>query len=63
MKRENKQQYLDEGGIKCPYCRSEDIWSQSRLITEPVMYQKVDCHTCNRTWVDEYTLTDVLTEH
>jgi transposase-like protein len=65
VKKNAKQQYLNEGGIKCPYCKSENLKSYAVLTTtEPLlMHHKVTCLSCNKTWLDVYTLTDILTEN
>ena len=65
MKKKNKQQYINEGGIKCPYCKSENLESHAVLTTtEPLlMHQKVTCLLCKKTWLDVYTLTNILTEN
>lgn len=61
----SKRQYLNEGGVKCPYCKSENLKSHAVLTTiEPLlMCQKITCLSCKKTWLDVYTLTDVLTEN
>lgn len=65
MKKNAKRQYLNEGGIKCPYCKSKNLRSYAVLTTtEPsLMHHKVTCLSCNKTWLDVYTLTDILIEN
>lgn len=65
MKRKDKRQYLNEGGVKCLYCKSENLESHAVLNTDApsIMYHKVTCLSCNKTWLDVYTLTDILIEN
>lgn len=63
MEKYDKQQYLDKNGVKCLYCKSRNIKSGTITTDEDFIYQKVNCLTCGKTWLDVYTLTDVLTEN
>ena len=58
-----KQQYLNEGGVRCPYCRSGDLECRPITINGNLAHQKVNCHTCGKTWLDIYTLTNILAEN
>jgi transposase-like protein len=58
-----KQQYLDEGGVKCPYCRSKDLKCKFITTNNGLAHQEINCCTCNKTWLDVYTLTNILTEN
>lgn len=56
----HKKEYLDSGGIICPYCFSEDIMSGGGVIMDgPRGYQNVMCRDCSKEWQDVITLTDV----
>ncbi|MEA3296152.1 MAG: hypothetical protein U9Q27_03390 [Patescibacteria group bacterium] len=59
----NKQQYINEGGVKCPYCKSKDLKCDPIIIDDDVINQKVNCCTCNKMWIDVYTITDILIEN
>lgn len=52
--------YIDGGGLHCPYCNAEDISGGSVDIESGRAYQTVTCTGCNRSWRDEYTLTALL---
>lgn len=56
----NKKRYLKQGGVRCPYCNSENIEARSSDIMERgEMYQVVDCNRCGGSWEDKYQLTNV----
>ena len=59
MTEEQKQLYLDSGGVKCPYCDSEDISAGGVNSEEGIATQSVECFSCWKTWTDIYTLTGV----
>ena len=63
MEKPDKQQYLNEGGVRCPYCGSENLKCRITTTNDGFIYQKVTCLTCNKTWLDVYTLTDILVEN
>ena len=60
MTKTQQEQYLRDGGVKCPYCESMDIVvyaageSEEGIKTEPVR-----CDNCQREWVDVYRLSSV----
>jgi hypothetical protein len=58
-----KQQYLDDGGIACLYCSSENISPgrpQSDVNGDFCCY--VDCLDCGQHWFDVLKLADVVEE-
>ena len=54
-----RKDYLESGGMICPYCQSTNIEGRSVDIDGGKAYQKVFCVDCAGTWQDEYTLTAV----
>jgi DNA-directed RNA polymerase subunit RPC12/RpoP len=51
--------YIESGGVKCPYCRSENIEGGSRNMDGNWISFEVTCLECKRDWEDIYTLTGV----
>jgi len=56
----NKETYINSGGVKCPYCGSENIEGGDREFEEGFSLQEVLCLTCSRSWTDQYTLTGII---
>ena len=57
---EQKRRYLEEGGARCPFCDSDDIEGTGEHETDGTWHSaEVRCNSCQRTWEDLYTLTDV----
>jgi len=56
---EQKQKYLSNRGVRCPYCGSEDIQGQSVEINEGEAAQEVNCNACDGHWYDIYALVRV----
>jgi|HubBroStandDraft_4_1064222.scaffolds.fasta_scaffold2483032_1 hypothetical protein len=56
---EQKQQYLLIGGVRCPYCGSEDIQGESVEINAGEAVQEVNCNACDGQWYDIYALVRV----
>lgn len=53
---EQRKKYLDEGGVNCPYCGSDEIdnWAPD---CDGHIFVRCLCLDCGKAWVDEYTLT------
>jgi len=52
------QEYVDQAGVRCPYCDSEDIRTVGTLTAcGTVGMQGVQCNDCGREWDDVYSLT------
>jgi len=50
--------YIDDGGIKCPFCGSSNIEAvQTTSYYDHVL--EAICLDCNKEWEDSYTLTEV----
>lgn len=58
-----EQEYAEQGGNVCPYCRSKDVESQERVQVDSYGgTQRVGCEDCGRRWYDTYTLTGFMPE-
>ena len=56
---EQKRDYIDNFGTRCPYCDSEEIEGGSWDLGVGQFWQNIVCHTCKKEWTDIYTLTAV----
>jgi len=64
MTEEQKKQYLKNGGVTCPICRSDNIGGDSPIeFNAGLIHQKIRCHECGAEWEDEYDLVDVKDEN
>lgn len=59
MTDEQKQNYLDCGGVFCPFCQSHDIEGQSIDVEEGLATQEMHCNECEEDWTDVYKLSSV----
>ena len=55
---EQKAAYLADSG-KCPICGSSDIVGDEIQAEGDSHYQTINCQSCDASWVDVYTLTDI----
>jgi hypothetical protein len=64
MKRLTKKQrreYVDKGGVRCPFCGTENIEARGLKTESGAVWQDVTCLDCGEGWQDVYTLTDIDT--
>ena len=54
-----KRNYL-ANSHKCPYCKSSSITGESVEVVGGNAYQDVVCMDCDKSWTDEYTLTNII---
>lgn len=54
---QTNQEYIDNGGTRCPHCNSYDIEGQEINIDAGSVWQDVICNHCGKEWQDTYTLT------
>jgi len=52
--------YVKAGGVKCPYCNSEQIVCRSVDIDAGDAYQDISCLDCGKEWIDVYNLVGVI---
>jgi transposase-like protein len=62
LTKEQKENYVKTGGVKCPYCDSYDIEGGSFECDASYVTQEVACNNCERHWTDEYTMTAIHEE-
>ena len=55
-----KDKYLNNFGVKCPYCDSYNIITTCALeINDGIGTQGIKCNDCKKEWDDVYTLTNI----
>ena len=59
LKSANKARYLENGGVRCPFCDSDDLEGGFIEVDEGGACQEVRCLACERRWRDSYKLVDV----
>jgi DNA-directed RNA polymerase subunit RPC12/RpoP len=59
LSEEAKKKYLEDHGVRCPYCGSDNIDAQDADFLDDMMYQKVECLNCQKEWTDHYKLVDI----
>ena len=55
----DKQQYVKEGGSRCPYCGSHDLEGGDLHSEGSYISQTIDCLSCESKWDDIYQLSGV----
>jgi len=59
--KEKKEEYLDSGGMFCPYCDSTSVHAVGGVDVEGnVGTQLVKCNDCTRMWNDIYKLINIV---
>ena len=54
-----RDRYLKQGGVRCPFCNSEKISGGSMELEAGAAYQDIGCCDCKRIWQDVYTLDGI----
>ena len=49
-------EYVENSGMLCPYCGSEDISAGDCGIDGLLVSIDVECHDCEKEWLDMYDL-------
>ena len=57
LSKEQKEDYIRKGGVRCIYCGSSDI--TAGVFEGEAAGQKVECRNCQKEWMDVYELVDV----
>lgn len=52
------ERYIEEGGMFCPFCGSDELEFDALEFDGLNPSQIVTCGTCNREWDDEYKLAN-----
>ena len=61
LTKQMEKEYIKKGGIRCPYCRSEDIQTVSSIEADDYgATQRVDCRNCKEEWTDIYKLVGII---
>ena len=59
---EAKLKYIKDGGNHCPYCDSEEIWSE-HIRHDDELWTLTHCERCEKIWKDLYKLSGVEEYH
>ena len=62
MNKDRVTEYIRSGGVKCPYCGSEEIEGGSIEIDEGRAVQSITCLNCDKFWDDIYSLSGIHDE-
>jgi len=60
LTKEQKKEYIKNGGLRCPFCRSENIDGIENNFDAGYLSQVVICNECHESWSDIYSLTDII---
>ena len=55
---EKKQEYI-ASPHHCPYCKSDDLTITDKNSDYNQVWHDILCESCDKTWKDIYTLTDM----
>lgn len=60
---EQRKNYIEIGGVRCPFCNSEEIESTDSFDGDAdSCWQEMQCLNCEEEWTDYYKLIYVETE-
>lgn len=62
MNDQQKQTYIEDGGVFCPFCGNGNIQVFDTNEHAGKLYRYVTCHACGKEWTETFTLTDVTEE-
>lgn len=51
--------YVENGGVRCPFCDASDIHGRNVEINEGQATQEVSCCACDGAWTDVYMLSQI----
>lgn len=54
-----KQEYIQGGAVKCPYCGSIEIGGEKFGAEAGEAWQAMDCADCGKRWRDIYKLAEI----
>jgi len=57
---QNIETYIQEGGIRCPSCYSNEIQGDQLSIEAGKASQTMFCLSCHATWIDIYILNNII---
>ena len=56
----DKEVYVNDKGLKCPFCRSQLIEGGFIEVQNGKAYQEIGCTECKNKWQDVYQLVDIV---
>lgn len=56
---QQQEEYLENHGLKCPHCGSENLNVGTLDADGPDAHAEVSCESCGERWVDVYTLIGI----
>ena len=59
LTRQARRRYLRTHGVRCPYCRSDQIEGGAIDVDCGQAIQPVTCLSCGKRWRDIYVLNDI----
>ena len=62
LNKKQKKEYVDQGGVKCPYCGSDDIDVSNRNEEDTEIRDGVRCLSCDKEWTDVYKIVQIIEE-
>ena len=54
-----KKKYIKSGGVRCPYCGSDNISGGHMEVDCTGAWQDVHCDDCGKDWQDIYKMVDM----
>lgn len=57
--KEQEKEYLENNGVQCPVCKSENIDAMESNFDGDTCTQEVHCNNCDTGWYDVYNLVGI----
>ncbi len=58
LSRKQKRKYIKQGGVRCPYCGTDQIEGQG-FGADDEGSETVKCLECHKEWVDDWKIFDI----
>jgi transcription elongation factor Elf1 len=52
--------YMDGGKLECPFCKKSPVYIEEHDVTDDALYQIMSCGACEKSWIEEYTITRMI---
>jgi len=59
LTKEQKLEYIESGGIACPYCGAQSLEKSEVEYDADSLTVEVECRTCQENWIDEYKISGI----
>lgn len=59
LTREQKRAYIEAGGVRCPYCESQELDAGKGEFDAGVAWVIVTCTVCGKEWHDVFHLVTI----